>query len=266
MIEKDENMVNYILEDIEENKEITPEDIIKMAIEYKGKILEFEEPDPNDMLDIEEKEKIQSDTYLLKQYSEGVENSFSISGTYYELYDDAIKFNFKEKEIYVGFSEMIDFNSTGLKTRYGISNLVKIYEMTFCMKINTNKRMHIKTDENLLIANTYESCFSDYEKHLDEYDREYDEKYKEYFSNKLEVIKNKQDLNLEKYILSESEKEFLVDLWKTYKFPFSLCFKDSILSINTEFMYDKENKKSAITKTIEFMDFIFKFLERFMYI
>lgn len=254
-------MEEELLKYYEESEEEVPmEELIKKAIEYVGEIIEFEEPDPDDMLDVMEEEKVQTDTYLMKQYNEGIEDKWSITGHYYESYENSIKFKFKEKEIWLGFGE--DINSDASSLGYYTSD---ISECTFLMEVQTLKRLHIQSISYFSKNSIYENSFSDYEIYLDEYDEEYDEKYKEYFSDKLSKIKDKTSLNTEKYKLSDSDKEFLMEILITYNFPFTLTLKDGVLCLTAHFnMLD--NPKETILEICKFIEFVIKIFDRFMYI
>lgn len=263
MIEKDESMKDEVIQQILEEKKgrAKTEEILRKAIEYKAKILEFKEPDPDNMLEVEEKEEVSRDIRLLKLYNQGIE-SYGITGSIISIYEEdnyyenVIKIEFKGKEVVVGFSKEIDYSSNS--SRY-------YYDFTFSTNIDAKKRLHVQSG-SYFKTTPYDRCFIDYEKHLDKYDMENDQRYREHFSDRMEKLKNKESLNLEKYKLSDSEKEFLMEILVSYNFPFSFVLKDGILCIHSSFDTFGLFYKGYIKKVCYFMDCMMKIIERFMYL
>ena len=70
MIEKDENFKDSIIECVLEKygKKATTLEIMEETLKKKAILLEFKQPDPDNMLDVEESEKIESDANLFKKY------------------------------------------------------------------------------------------------------------------------------------------------------------------------------------------------------
>lgn len=257
MLEKDEDMKEAILQDIlMHGEKISIEETIKKAIEYKARILEFTEPDPNDMLDVAEEEEIQTDTLLFRKYNEGIEKIFQADVYAYESYDNAIKFMYKNKEIVLGFSCVMDYSRRQYNNSY--------YELTFLMEVESKKRLFVQSGNYLFKSTQYDRCFLDYVKSLDEYDQNNDEEFKEYFSDRMMKWKEKNELNLEKYELSDGDKEFLKDIFVTYNIPIDFVLKDGYLCITTSFDYGFDYKKD-VKKICELIDAMFKVFERFMY-
>ena len=134
--------------------------------------------------------------------------------------------------------------------------------------MSLEKRLHVKTDSYFSKNTPYERSFFDYEKHLEKYDLENDENFKEVVSDRLYEWKNKKELNSLKYQLSESEKEFLRDVFVTNDFGYSLVLKDGMICIHSGF----ENSvfdislfyKSYVKKIVYFIDTITQILEKFM--
>ena len=101
---------------------------------------------------------------------------------------------------------------------------------------------------------------------MDEYDTQNDEKFGEYLSDRLESWTNKEELNLEKYQLSDLEKEFLVNIFNIYNLPFALALKDGILSLSLEYGDSGNFNQEEIEGFCDLADMAFKILERFLYI
>lgn len=234
--------------------------VLEDIISRKAKILEFSKPDPENMLDIEESEKIAIDTKLILKYNQTIENEFARGSLISEAsypYENALKIDYKGKEVVLGY--YAEENSIE-------DSLEEIENVTFLMNISTLKRLYIKTCDEQFEELQYDKCFINYENKLDEYDAQNDEKFGEYLSDRLESWKNKEGLNLEKYQLSDSEKEFLVDMLYRYNIKFDLAFKDGILSLSLRYCYDDILNQYINQGRCDLLDGAFEILERFMYI
>lgn len=219
-------------------------EIVEEILKNKAIKLDFKKPDPDNMLDVAEEEKIQGDSLLIRNYIQGLDTYLEPAYDKYELDEYGCKILYKDKEIAVGCSTS-EF--------YSEEQEGKRLDITFSIEIDSLKRMHIQSLGNFNGDFSYEKCFIDYEKYIDEYDQKYDEEYAPYFSDRLIKINEKDTLNLEKYKLSESDKEFLTDILMTYKFPFSLVMKDGYLFIVT--------LSEVGTINEEYVDSIFNIIE-----
>ena len=255
-MEKNKEMMEKVLEDVLNTykKKAKTKEMIETAIKYKENLLEFKDPDENDLLDISEEEKIARDTFLFKTYNQGVESVLRVANVTSEMYENVIKFEFKGKEVVVGFNKNRNYSEFTDKN---------VYDFTFLMNISNKKRLHIQTYSFFSKNTPYERSFIDYEKYLEKYDLENDESFKEIVSDRLYEWKNKKELNSLKYQLSESEKEFLRDVYVTNGFQYTVVLKDGVICIQSEFntfgFY-----KSYVKKIACFIDCITQILEKFM--
>ena len=260
MIEKDEKMKKFVIEKVLEEIEnnATTLDIMRSVIGKDATLLDFKKPDPYDMLDVEESEKIESDANLFKKYDFGIENSLAVGSVLSEstdFYENAIKFEFKGKEASVGFSELIDYYS---------ENKESYCDVTFLMNISSKDRLHITTIDELYIDNyerIFDNCFKNYEEVLDKYDTENALRYAEYFSDRIPEIK--EEKYSFKYKLNNLEKEFLSQVYNVYRFPFTLSFKFGVMCISSRFKrYD--NYERYIEEIVCFIKCMLRIIEEFM--
>lgn len=259
-MEKDENFKDSVIESIleEYGKNASTLEIMEEALRKKAIILDFKEPDPDDMLDVEESEKIESDANLFHKYDLGIENNFalaSLSTEATDLYENAIKFEYKGKEASIGFTETIDY--------YGDSEQQCCF-VTLLMNIGAKDRLHISTIDSLFLVKSekeFEKRFKNYEEKLDEYDVKNALRYAEYFSDRIPEIR--EEKYSFKYKLNNLEKDFLIDVYETYQYPFTLSFKFGVMCISSKFNLNIGYKKN-IEQISYFIESMLKIVEEFM--
>lgn len=248
MIFKDEMMLGIVKNKLlaEDDVDLSIQNMLSKAIEYTSKILEFKKPDPENMLEVEESEELATDARLFQAYNAGVENVYSLGSVLSEAinpYENVIKFEYKAKEIIIAFTE----------DAYCSENYnEECYEVTLFMNVTSKKRLHFNIQSDI-----------SYEKSLDKYDFENDERFSEYLSDRVVEWKNKETFNLEKYILTDLDKDFLKEIYFNYKNPFIVSLKDGILCINSQFRI-MENQERQFEEICYFIQEMILIIDRFL--
>ena len=236
MREKDNIMKEKIMKDILEScdEKIDINLVFKKALEYVADILDFNEPNPEDLLEISEEEKTAIDTHVFKRYNNGVRSPFGIGTLICEIEDpgeNVFKCEFNKKELIIGFSDGVDCSDYLLKRRTRIRDYR--YDFTFLINVKTKKRLHVESSICFSTKPVYDKGFVDYEKYLDEYDLKNDKEFKRLLSDRFSELKNETTLNLVKYKLLEEQKDFLANICAMYNFPVRIVLKDGILCIES---------------------------------
>ena len=109
MIEKNETMLEIVKHNLLSDRDVdlSIRNMMSKAIEYTSKILDFKEPDPENMLEVEESEELATDARLFCAYNSGVDGIGAQGSVIWDAtnpYEDIIKFEYKSKEIVIAFS------------------------------------------------------------------------------------------------------------------------------------------------------------------
>lgn len=259
-MEKDENFKDSVIESVleEYGKNASTLEIMEEALRKKAIILDFKEPDPYDMLDVEESEKIESDANLFHKYDLGIENRFalgSLSTEATDLYENAIKIEYKGKEASISFTETVDYSSDSEEPCCFV---------TLLMNIGAKDRLHISAIESLFIVKNekdFDKRFKNYEEKLDSYDVENALRYAEYFSDRIPEIR--EEKYSFKYKLNNLKKDFLINVYETYQYPFTLSFKFGVMCISSKVRLHIGYKKN-IEEISYFIEGMLKIVEEFM--
>ena len=268
-MEKSENLYKNVYENlIEKGYDINSfEELIENIFSYKAEILDFKDPDPDDMLDMYEDEKIETDAMLLAAYNtiplSPYNKSIIASNVAQFPYLCALKLNYKGNMLYIGY----DFSDPNMSEedkfysgRYMESPMLDI---TLYCNVKNERRYQIAEEENADLSDeNLEDIIINLESKLDELDSEEETHFKTYLSDLASSFgEHKTE---KKFYPSYSFNEKLLDIVKTYAIPFNLALKDGILSISSELSIpegDAPFSNNFIYELTDLIDQIFSLID-----
>ncbi len=221
-MEINEELKNNILNYIYNLGEISIAEIFDEIIKNKAIKLDFKQPDPDNMLDVAEEEKVQTDCILMRNYLMGL-NTLSEPEYYKYGFDEyGAKILYNDIEVKVGMTPYEAASYEDLESEISV---------TFFSEIDSLKRFQIRSNDFYNEKYSFEDCFKNLEEKIDEYDKKYEEEFMPYLSDLLLKMINKENFNLVKYNLTNEDKSFLRELMLTYKVPINIAFKDGYIFI-----------------------------------
>ncbi len=236
-----------ILKDSKRFEDYSKFELFKEIFSFIAEVIPFNEPDPNDMLDVYEDEKIGCDLMILSDYARSVGNHTQPYSrlAFQEHFEDVVKVNYDGHQIDTAF--IFELASSDIfKLKY-------VADFQFKTKISTSKRFNISIGENLKIDNNEEL--------LDEYDEKFESEIKGYLSNLCDYW-GQGIIPSVKYNPSNSMLDFINDLINLYKLPFLIDIKDSCMVINVKayFSNTMEDESIALGNVI---DIVTKIVDEF---
>lgn len=265
-MEKSENLYKNVYENlIEKGYSIDdfPE-LLESIFSYKGDILEFKDPDPEDMLDMYEDEKIGTDAMLLSTYNDiplQEINTIIAQNVATSPYSNAIKLSYKENTIYIGYDypeEDLSFEEKMFSDKAMAPTDTPILDITLFCNVNNYKRYQIIEDSSSDFSkDTLENIIYNLEEKLDKLDSEEETHFKTYLSD---LASNFGEHKTEKkFYPSYSFNEKLLDIAKTYIIPFNLSLKDGILTINSIINFESIEEEFSNNFIYEVADLVDQF-------
>ncbi len=230
-MDKSENFYKWVYENLID-KDYTSDDLDYIMISlfsYKANIMDFEKPDPDNMLEVYEDERAETDAKLISKYdsyisgSEPVVISQNIATVPYE---NAIKLKYKDRTMYAAY-DLSDYTDA---PDYQLP-----FELTIFTNIEDKRRMLLASKDYALRHNLETPIFEDiqnFDEILDKCDEENESNFRKYLSDLTIDFGN---LGYQKHFyVKQSLEEKILDIEKTYEVPFILSMKDGYLSITSK--------------------------------